>query len=74
MTCGEGLRRRYPKAFKHTVPEIAGLLPEGTDVFEKTMFSMCTDDVKARPRRGAPPARVDAPRRRRSSARWAASR
>mmetsp|Transcript_3967 Transcript_3967/g.11708 ORF Transcript_3967/g.11708 Transcript_3967/m.11708 type:complete len:205 (-) Transcript_3967:31-645(-) len=37
---------QYPKAFKNTVPEIASLLPEGTDVFEKTMFSMCTADVK----------------------------
>lgn len=38
---------RYPKAFKHTVPEISELLPADAGVFEKTLFSMCTDEVKA---------------------------
>ena len=39
---------QYPKAFKKTVPEIASLLdPAGGNVFEKTLFSMCTDEVKA---------------------------
>ncbi|KAJ8600048.1 hypothetical protein CTAYLR_001823 [Chrysophaeum taylorii] len=35
---------QYPKVFKKTVPDV--LVPEAK-VFEKTRFSMCTDEVKA---------------------------
>mmetsp|Transcript_1987 Transcript_1987/g.5912 ORF Transcript_1987/g.5912 Transcript_1987/m.5912 type:complete len:205 (-) Transcript_1987:48-662(-) len=39
---------QYPKAFKKTVPEIASLIKGDQDkIFEKTLFSMCTADVKA---------------------------
>jgi nicotinamidase-related amidase len=32
---------QYPKGLGHTVPEVAGRLPEGTPVIEKTRFSAC---------------------------------
>uniref|UniRef100_A0A7S3JRL0 Isochorismatase-like domain-containing protein n=1 Tax=Aureoumbra lagunensis TaxID=44058 RepID=A0A7S3JRL0_9STRA len=39
---------QYPKAFKETIPAIKKILPEkNTKIFEKTLFSMCTPEVKA---------------------------
>lgn len=32
---------QYPRGLKNTVPEIAGRLPDGTPVIEKTRFSAC---------------------------------
>lgn len=38
---------QYPKALGATVSEVSGVLPAGTPVFAKTLFSMCTPDVDA---------------------------
>ncbi|KAL4857399.1 Isochorismatase family protein 1B [Chlorella vulgaris] len=38
---------QYPKALGNTVEELQGLIPEGSPVVAKTLFSMCTEEVNA---------------------------
>ena len=38
---------RYPKAFGATVAELKSVLPADQQFFDKTMFSMCTESVRA---------------------------
>ena len=40
------MTEQYLKAFGETYKEIVDAYPEGTNAYEKTIFSMLTDDVK----------------------------